>query len=120
MKRLILAAVLLAGTAMTTLPAQAEFILNDQVFADLGATGFGNAPRLLTLQNPFENGAVVSNGEATQFLSQLHYRPQSRFVVSGTTCASNTCTTGLRREPMSQLSLMSRTCGQAALKSALA
>lgn len=98
MKKTILAAVLLAGTAFATMPAQAEFILNDQVFADLGATGFGNAPRLLTLQNaPFENGAVVSNGGATQFLNNITIGPSPGFVVSGTTCTSNgTCTTGLR------------------------
>jgi hypothetical protein len=45
-----MAAVLLAGTAFATLPAHADIILSDFVFRDLGATGFGNAPRLLTLQ----------------------------------------------------------------------
>jgi hypothetical protein len=97
MKKTTLAAVLLACTALAT-PASAEFVLNDNVFADLGATGFGNAPRLLTLQNnPFENGAVTSVGGATTFLNDITIGPSPGFAVSGTVCTSNgTCTTGLR------------------------
>ena len=34
-----------------TLPANATLVLSDLVFRDLGGTGFGVAPRLLTLQN---------------------------------------------------------------------
>lgn len=96
MKKLLLAtSILLTAFA---LPAQADFILNNEVFADLGATGFGNAPRLLTLQNaPFENGAVVSNGGATQFLNNITIGASPGFAVTGTVCTSNgTCTTGLR------------------------
>ena len=97
MKRTILAAVLLACTALAT-PASAEFILNDETFADLGATGFGNAPRLLTLQNaPFENGAVVSVTGTQTFLNNISIGPSPGFVVTGDVCTSNgTCTTGLR------------------------
>ena len=51
MKKAILAAVLLAGTAFGTMPANANLVLNDLIFRDLGGTGFGVAPRLLTLQN---------------------------------------------------------------------
>ena len=69
-------ATLVAGAAVAaiafTSPAQAEFVLADNVFADLGATGFGNAPRLLSLQNnPFENGAVVSVGGTQTFLNAI-------------------------------------------------
>jgi hypothetical protein len=66
MKKTTLAAVLLAGTAFTAMPAQADFVLSDLTFRDLGATGFGNAPRLLTLQqNVLEAGGTVAgvNGE---------------------------------------------------------
>jgi len=69
MKRTILAAVLLAGTALTTLPANATLVLSDLVFRDLGATGFGAAPRLLTLQNNvFESGATVAGAGGTTIL----------------------------------------------------
>jgi len=96
MKRTILAAALLAGTAFATLPAQAEFVLSANTFADLGGTGFGVAPRLLTLQNfPFENGAVVSNLGATQFLNNISVGAGD--VVTGTVCTNNgNCTTGLQ------------------------
>jgi len=95
MKRTILAAVLLACTALAT-PASAEFILNDETFADLGATGFGNAPRLLTLQNnPFQNGAVVSTGGVETFLSPITIDDNNNFAVSGTVCTSvGTCSGG--------------------------
>jgi hypothetical protein len=95
LKYALLAATVLAAA---TLPAKAGFVLNDNVFADLGATGFGNAPRLLTLQNfPLENGAVVSNGGATQFLNDITIGPSPAFNVTGTVCTSNgACTTGLR------------------------
>jgi len=98
MKRTIFAAALLAGTALVTMPANAEFILNNEIFADLGATGFGNAPRLLTLQNsPFQNGAVVSVGGTETFLNNISIGPSPNFTVTGTPCTTNgTCTTGLR------------------------
>jgi len=94
-------ATLVAGAAVAaiafTSPAQAEFVLADNVFADLGATGFGNAPRLLSLQNnPFENGAVVSVGGTQTFLNNITIGPAPGFTVTGTPCTTNgTCTTGL-------------------------
>jgi hypothetical protein len=96
MKKYLLAAT--AICALTATAAQADFILNDQVFANLGATGFGNAPRLLTLQNaPFENGAVVSTLGAQTFLNNITVGPSPTFSVTGTVCTSDvTCNTGLR------------------------
>jgi len=94
MKR-ILAAALLAGAALVmTVPAQAEFILNDEVFADLGATGFGNAPRLLTLDGGSvvptqENGAVISLGGTTGFLTNIVVGPAPTFSVTGVQCTNN-------------------------------
>jgi hypothetical protein len=88
MRKLLLATTALL--ALSALPAKAEFILNNEVFADLGATGFGNAPRLLTLQNnPVESGAVVSNGGANQFLSPITIDDNNNFAISGTICTSN-------------------------------
>jgi hypothetical protein len=94
-KVLLSSAILLATMAM---PAKAEFVLNNNVFADLGATGFGNAPRLLTLQNaPFENGAVTSVGGTQTFLNNISIGPAPTFAVTGTVCTSNgSCDTGLR------------------------
>jgi hypothetical protein len=90
MKKILCAAALLAGTALATLPAKAEFILNNQTFADLGATGFGNAPRLLTLQNdPFQNGAVTSNGGVVQYLSPITIDDNNNFAISGVVCTNN-------------------------------
>jgi hypothetical protein len=100
MKKTTLAAVfLLAGAALMPMPAQADFVLNDNVFAELGGTGFGNAPRLLSLQNsPFENGAVVSVGGTETFLNNITIGPAPAFTVSGTVCGLGqlpACTTGL-------------------------
>ena len=87
-------ATLVAGAAVAamafTSPAQAEFILSNQVFADLGATGFGNAPRLLTLQNsPIESGAVISVGGVQTFLSPITIDDANNFAISGVVCTSN-------------------------------
>lgn len=94
MRRLLL----LATTALLCLaiPAKAEFILNNNVFADLGATGFGNAPRLLTLQNnPDQSGAVISVGGTVGYLSPITIAPD--FSIIGISCDSNgTCDGGLR------------------------
>jgi len=92
MKRLLLAASMLTALA---LPANAEFVLSANTFADLGGTGFGVAPRLLTLQaNPLENGAVVSVGGAQTFLNNISVSATD--VVTGTVCTTNgNCTTGL-------------------------
>jgi len=93
MKRTILAAALLAGTAFATLPAQADFVLHDETFANLGATGFGNAPRLLTLQNSgLESGAVVSNGGTQGFLSPITVN--GTFDIVGIPCNSNQSCSG--------------------------
>jgi hypothetical protein len=91
MKKLLLAASMLTALA---LPANAEFILNDNVFFDLGATGFGNAPRLLTLQNsPNQSGAVISDGGVQTFLSPITV--DGSFNITGTVCDSNaTCSGG--------------------------
>jgi hypothetical protein len=66
MKKLLLAATALIALAV---PAQADLVLSDLVFRDLGGTGFGVAPRLLTLQNNgFEEGGTVAGaGGATLF-----------------------------------------------------
>jgi hypothetical protein len=111
MNRTICAALLLASTVLATLPAHAEFILNDEVFADLGATGFGNAPRLLTLQNnPFQNGAVVSNGGVVQFLSPITVDDANNFAISGTVCTSvGTCSGGGLRPGANESSLVNVT-----------
>jgi hypothetical protein len=50
-------------------PAQADLVLSDLVFRDLGGTGFGVAPRLLTLQNNvFESGATVAGPGGTTII----------------------------------------------------
>lgn len=60
MKRYLLAASFLTALA---LPAHADLVLSGQTFADLGATGFGNAPRLLTLGNDGnEAGGTLYSG----------------------------------------------------------
>jgi hypothetical protein len=85
MKKVILAAVLLAGTALAAMPAQADIILNDFVFRDLGATGFGNAPRLLTLHNnTLESGGTIptAGGGTSFFFGGIPTVPQ-------TTCTNN-------------------------------
>src|SRR4051812_43060140 len=95
MKRTILTAILLAGTAFATLPAQAEFVLSANTFSELGGTGFGVAPRLLTLQNsPNQNGAVISQGGNQAFLSPVTITGDT---VVGVGCNSNgNCDGGLR------------------------
>jgi hypothetical protein len=60
------AAVLLAGTALASVPAKADLVISQFVFADLGGTGFGVAPRLLSLQdNGFEGGGTVAGPGGT-------------------------------------------------------
>ena len=62
--------VLLAGTAFGTLPANATLVLSDLIFRDLGGTGFGVAPRLLTLQNNvFEAGGTVAGPGGTTIIT---------------------------------------------------
>jgi hypothetical protein len=81
--------VLLAATAMAlalTVPAKADLVLSDLIFRDLGATGFGNAPRLLTLQNnPLESGGTIATaGGGTAF-----FAGDAGTVVPFTPCTSN-------------------------------
>jgi hypothetical protein len=95
MKRTIFAAVLLAGTALASMPANAEFILANNTFADLGGTGFGVAPRLLSLQNdPIESGAVISQNGVEAFLSPVTVGPAPTFSLTGIPCNSNNSCSG--------------------------
>ena len=68
----IMRKVLLAATALLVfaVPAKADLVLSELVFRDLGGTGFGVAPRLLTLQNdPLESGGTIAGpGGTTQTL----------------------------------------------------
>ena len=85
MRKLLLgtAAVLLAlsGTA-----AEADIILSSLIFRDLGATGFGNAPRLLTLQNnDLESGGVIAGagGTTSFFFGGIPTVPQTACTDNG-------------------------------------
>jgi hypothetical protein len=91
MNRSILMAALLAGTALFALPAQANIVLDELIFADLGGTGFGSAPRLLTLQrNSFEAGGTIAGAGGT---TQLFYGGVP--TLAQTACTSNqTCAPG--------------------------
>src|SRR5215471_4697796 len=85
--------VLLVTTAMLALaiPAKADLILEAAVFADLGATGFGNAPRLLNIQNNGSEagGTFATAGGGTGFFTGL---PAPGLGGLGTICNSNaTC-----------------------------
>jgi hypothetical protein len=85
MKRILLAATALAAIALSGMvSAKADIVLTDLVFRDLGATGFGNAPRLLTLQNsPLESGGTIATaGGGTSFF----------FGDAGTTVPQTACT----------------------------
>jgi hypothetical protein len=81
----ILAAVLLAGTALAaTTPANATLVLSDLVFRDLGGTGFGVAPRLLTLQNNvFEAGGTVAGPGGTTIITGPDATNQSNVFSVG-------------------------------------
>jgi len=85
MKKLLLAATALIALAV---PAQADLVLSELVFRDLGGTGFGVAPRLLTLQNsPLESGGTIATagGGTSFFYGGIP-------TVAQTTCTSNgTC-----------------------------
>jgi hypothetical protein len=92
MKKLLLAATILSAVA---LPAQAHFILADETFADLGGTGFGVLPRLLTLQNsPNESGAVISQGGTQAFLSPVTFSGLNGTTLTGIPCNSNNSCSG--------------------------
>lgn len=83
MKKLLAAAALIT---LSALPAKADLVLSDLVFRDLGATGFGNAPRLLTLQsNVLESGGTIAGaGGTTQF-----FAGDAGTTVPFTSCSSN-------------------------------
>ena len=88
MRKVLFATTALIALAAVT-PAKAEFILADNVFEDLGHTGFGNFPRLLTLQErPNESGAVVSVGGTQTFLNNITIGAAPTFTVSGTPCGT--------------------------------
>ena len=93
MKKTIFAAVLLAGTAFGTLPANATLVLSELVFADLGGTGFGVAPRLLTLQNGItEGGGTVAGAGGTTLFTGANGLPCTG--GGGGTCAVGEPRTG--------------------------
>ena len=81
-KKLLLASAAVAGLLLAAPSAKAELVLSDLVFRDLGGTGFGVAPRLLTLQNNvFEAGGTVAlAGGATGFTGP-----------TGAACTAATC-----------------------------
>jgi hypothetical protein len=64
MKKVLFATVALLSLGLIDPPAKADLILDALVFADLGSTGFGNAPRLLNIQNNGgEAGGVFYTGD---------------------------------------------------------
>jgi hypothetical protein len=88
MKKLLLTTAMAIALAA---PANATLLLSEQTFADLGATGFGNAPRLLTLQNsPLESGGTIAGpGGTTQFFyGGIPTVPQTTCTSNGTCNAS--------------------------------
>jgi len=96
MKRILFATT--AVLALATMPAKADLVLEATVFADLGATGFGNAPRLLNIQNNGnEAGGTFYTGTpgdlATPLATQIGV--QTGFFTGlppGTVCTNNgTC-----------------------------
>jgi hypothetical protein len=84
MKKLLLASVLALPLAT---PATADLVLSPVVFRDLGSTGFGNAPRMLTLQaNNYEAGAVISVGGVQTFLNNVIGTQPGSICNSQNTC----------------------------------
>jgi hypothetical protein len=102
MKKCLLMAALLAGAAFVALPANANLVLSDLVFRDLGATGFGNAPRLLNIQN---NGSEAGGTFYTGDPSVLGFQNNTTTgfftgLPPGTVCTSNgTCNNQPQIEP---------------------
>jgi len=97
MRKLFLATTaLLALSGALTAPAKADLVLSDLVFRDLGATGFGNAPRLLTLQkDTLESGGTFYTGTPNTSNTGPGSTLQTGFFYGGiptvtqTTCTSN-------------------------------
>jgi len=97
MKRFLFATTALL--ALATMPAKADIVLEAAVFADLGATGFGNAPRLLNIQNNGSEagGTFATAGGGTGFFTGL---PAPGLGGLGTICNSNgTCMNQPQIEP---------------------
>jgi len=97
MKRILFATTALL--ALATMPAKADLVLSDAVFRDLGATGFGNAPRLLNIQNNGSEagGTFATSGGGTGFFTGL---PAPGLGGVGTICNSNgTCMNQPQIEP---------------------
>jgi len=70
MRKFLLATTALLALSGAIAPAKADLVLSDLVFRDLGGTGFGAAPRLLTLHdNVFESGATVAGAGGTTILT---------------------------------------------------
>jgi hypothetical protein len=69
MKKLLLATTVVGAIVSYTSAANATLVLSDLVFRDLGGTGFGVAPRLLTLQDQVleAGGTVAGAGGTTLF-----------------------------------------------------
>jgi len=95
MKRVLLATV--AALAFVV-PAKADLVLESTIFADLGATGFGNAPRLLNIQNNgSEAGGTFYTGTPGNLADSLanQIAVQTGFFTGlppGTVCTNNgTC-----------------------------
>ena len=109
MKKLLLLAgtFLLAGTAFTTMPAKATLLLSQETFADLGGTGFGVAPRLLTLQNNgVEGGGTVAGvGGTTLFTNR------AGALCPPATCAVHEPDTGANESAVHSLSALGWTSG---------
>ena len=93
MRKLLLATTALLALSGAIAPAKADIVLSDLVFRDLGSTGFGNAPRLLTLQavgggDILETaGTVAGVNGATSFITNVQFPTAGTF--SGTACTSN-------------------------------
>jgi hypothetical protein len=102
MKKLLLAASMLTALA---LPANANLVLEDAIFADLGATGFGNAPRLLNIQNNgSEAGGTIYSGTPGDLNTSLATQigVQTNFFTGlppGTSCDANG---GCNNQPQTQ------------------
>jgi hypothetical protein len=82
MRKALVLTTAIVGLGLATLPAKATLLLSDETFRDLGATGFGNAPRLLTIQNNgFEAGGTVAGAGGTTLFTG----------PDGSACTAATC-----------------------------
>src|SRR4051812_7945986 len=82
MRKLLL--VTTALLALSALPAKADLVLSNLIFRDLGGTGFGVAPRLLTVQNNvFETGGTVAGPGGTTIITGPDATNQSNVFSVG-------------------------------------